>query len=457
MSDLVVAFNRGPVGFVLDEDGKPVPRPNAGGVAPSLADALAGSGASWVAAAQGEADRAVAEQGDVDVDGIGVRLLELPEEVQRGAYNVVANGTLWFLNHGLFERARRPSFDRHWFEAWDGYRAYNHAFAEAVVEVAAEGAVVLVHDYHLCLAGAELARRRPDLRTVHFTHTPWCEPGDLAVLPAAVVAELLEGMAGYGACGFHTQRWADAFARCAAQLGTVRPPVFSSPLGVDAHRFAELTASAECAERRAELLESAGGRRLVVRSERVDLSKNLVRGFRAFGDLLEQHPEWRDRVVFVAQCYASRESLPEYLAYRNEAEHVVELVNARFGTGGWTPIVFDVDDDLVRSVAALTCYDVLLVNPIRDGLNLVAKEGPLANTVDGVLLLSREAGAFDELADGAVEVHPYDLAQTSGALAAALSMDAGERRRRAELLRNAVLARSPATWLADLRAAARRP
>jgi trehalose 6-phosphate synthase len=457
VSDLVVAANRGPVSFVVGDDGEPQPRHGAGGLAPSLASALAGSGATWVAAALGDGDRVVARSGPVEVDGISLRLLELPEEVHRTAYNVVANGTLWFLQHGLFERPRRPSFDRHWYEAWEGFRAYNTAFAAAIAESAAEQAVVLVHDYHLGLCGAELARLRPDLRTVHFTHTPWCEPGDLSLLPAHALDQLLTGMGGFGACGFHTDRWASAFRRCAEQLAGSKPAVFASPLGVDAARLAEVAASPECVSHREALLERAAGRRLIVRSDRVELSKNLVRGFRAFGELLEQQPRWREQVVFVALSYGSREQLPEYLAYRNEAEHVVHLVNDRFGTPGWTPVVFEVADDLPSSVAALTCYDVLLVNPLRDGLNLVAKEGPVVNGTDGVLALSREAGAFDELAAGALEVHPYDLVQTAATLDRALAMEHEERRERAAALREAASARTPATWLDDLVAHASRP
>jgi trehalose 6-phosphate synthase len=464
VSDLVVASNRGPVSFELDRDGSPTSRHSAGGLAPSLASALRGSGATWVASALGEGDRAAAAGGGTrDVDGITLRLLDLPEEVQRTAYNVVANGTLWFLLHDLFELARRPLFDRHWHAAWEGYRAYNDAFAEAICEVAGPRATVIVHDYHLLLCGSAIARRRPDLRTVHFTHTPWCEPRQIDVLPSAVAAELVAGVAGHGACGFHTGRWAAAFTRClAARAGTAAeqpqvPVVFSSPLGVDQARLGEMVSSPDCAAARDELLARTDGRRLLLRSDRVELSKNLVRGFRAYGELLEQKPHWRERVVFVALSYGSREQLPEYLAYRSEAEHAVELVNDRFATGSWTPVLFEVADDVLASTAALTCYDVLLVNPLLDGLNLVAKEGPLVNERDGVLALSAGAGAFEELGEHAVEVHPYDVVQTAAALDEALSMAPGERRLRALALRQAAARRTPASWLADLVAQARRP
>jgi trehalose 6-phosphate synthase len=461
-ADLVVASNRGPLSFELDDDGLPVPRNGAGGLAPSLASALSGSGAVWIASALTEGDRRAAGKGQVDVDGVSLRLLDLPDEVQRAAYNVVANGTLWFLQHDLYDRSRRPVFDRSWYEAWEAYRAYNSAFAGGIAELAGEGATVLVHDYHLGLCGRELAALRPDLRTVHFTHTPWCEPRDLAVLPDHAVRELLDGMAGFGACGFHTERWAAAYSRCAGVLGTgsgagAGQEVFASPLGVDSERLLAVSSSPECLGHRAALDKRLKGRRLLLRSDRVELSKNLVRGFRAFGSLLERRRDLHNRVVFMALAYGSREQLPEYLAYRNEVEHMVDVVNSRFATAKWKPVELDVSDDFVASVAALTRYDVLLVNPLRDGLNLVAAEGPLVNEVDGVLALSREAGAFDLLGDAVLEVHPYDVVQTAAAIEQALDMGPDERADRAARLRSLCAARTPASWLADLVAHARPP
>jgi trehalose 6-phosphate synthase len=179
-----------------------------------------------------------------------------------------------------------------------------------------------------------------------------------------------------------------------------------------------------------------------------------VRGFAAFDLLLEEHPTWRERVVFVARMNPSRESLAEYLGYRNEVEQIVDRVNARWATPGWQPIVLDTRDDLASTIAVLCRYDVLLVNPIKDGLNLVAKEGPILNRNDGVLCLSPDAGAWDELGDVALPVHPYDLEQGAGSLHAALSMAREERAARADRLRELALTRSPRDWLADQVAAA---
>ena len=197
-----------------------------------------------------------------------------------------------------------------------------------------------------------------------------------------------------------------------------------------------------------------GGRRLIARVDRIELSKNLLRGFHAFDDLLATRPEWRDKVVFGAFLYPSRETLPEYLAYRQEIESLARYVNERWATPDWEPIALDMSDNYCRSVAALTRYDVLLVNPVRDGLNLVAKEGALVNRRHGVVALSREAGVWDELGSTALEVNPFDVAGTSDVLATALSMAADERETHASALCKLAEARVPRDWLDDqLRAA----
>jgi trehalose 6-phosphate synthase len=461
----VVVSNRGPFTLETGPDESVEARPAAGGLAPSLSGALAqeamapAGGALWVASALSEADRLHASKGAVATgqDALHLRTVAVPPELGRAAYDVISNGTLWFLHHGLFDHARRPRFDSVWHEAWEAYDRFNEAFAEAIADEAATGAIVVVNDYHLALVGRHLAIRRPDVATAHFTHTPFCPPEDLAMLPDGPRGELMESMASFGACGFHTARWRDAFQRCASASGVRPPATFVAPLGADAARLDEVAATEACRSRLARLEDDLDGRALVLRSDRVELSKNLIRGFLAFDELLEARPEWRGRVVFLARVYSSRESLPEYLAYRIEVEHVVERVNDRWSSPGYTPVVLDLEDDFAATVAALRRYDLLLVNPVRDGLNLVAKEGPAVNERDGVLVLSREAGAYDELADVAVGVNPFDVSATAAAMGTGLAMTSEERRARAGELRRRTRARTPAHWLAEVRDAAQIP
>jgi trehalose 6-phosphate synthase len=362
---------------------------------------------------------------------------------------VVSNGTLWFLHHNLFDLARRPRFDRRWRQAWEGYRSVNHSFARAVIDEAPADATVLVQDYHLALAGTWLAQERPDLRAVHFSHIPFCDPSAVRILPDDIAGELLAGMASYTSCGFHARRWAANFEACCRDLWGWTPSTFVSPLAPDHDDISAVAESDECAREMAWLEGAIGGRYFILRVDRIELSKNLLRGFLAYDDLLRTRPEWRGRVVFGAFVYPSREGLPEYLAYRQEVETLATRINDQWGTPGWTPILLDTSDNFPRSVAGLRRYDVLLINPVRDGLNLVAKEGPMLNERHGVLALSREAGVWEELGEIALEVNPFDVSGTADVLAGALSMDDQERAAHAAALRKRAASRSPQDWLDD--------
>ncbi len=456
MSKTVVVSNRGPLTFRSGPDGALMPVPAGGGLASSLHRILAGSGTTWASMTMGAADREAVAQGRMHEDGLDLVPVVVDDDTYRQAYDVVSNTTLWYCHHHMWDLPHRPRFDRHWRAAWEGYRTYNRAMADAVAEQADHGAAVFVQDYHFSLLGRMLAERRPDLRTVHFLHTPFADAAVLGVLPDDVAAELLDGMAGYGACGFHCHAWEADFVGCyaAAGRGDV-PPTFVAPLGPDAGVLEEEASSGACAAAGVALRSLVGGRRTIVRSDRLEPSKNIVRGMLAFEELLVAHPEWRGEVVHVALAYPSRQGLAEYLAYGADVEHTAERINRGFGSGAWTPVVLLVEDDRARSLAALSSYDVLLVNPVRDGLNLVAKEGPLLNGADGVLVLSKEAGAWEELSGaGAIGVNPFDVVGTAEALQRALTMDGGERARRAASLRASVRGRTAADWWADQLAAA---
>jgi trehalose 6-phosphate synthase len=470
VSDTLVVSNRGPLTFRTGDDGALIPVRAGGGLASSLHRILAGSGTTWASVTMGAADREAVAQGLMHEDGLDLVPVVVDDETYRQAYDVVANTTLWYCHHHLFDLPHRPRFDRHWRVAWEGYRAYNRAMADVVVDRAGQGDAVLVQDYHFSLLGRMLAEARPDLRTVHFLHTPFAAPDMLAVLPDDVRAELLDGMAGYSACGFHCHQWEAGFTACYAAAGRTAPTTFVAPLGPDAGVLEEEASSPECAAAAEALRAEVGGRRIIARTDRMEPSKNIVRGMLAFEELLHAYPEWRGRVVHVAFAYPSRQGLAEYLAYAADVEHTAARINHAFGAGAgagagsgsddadaWTPILLSVEDNYARSLAALTLSDVLLVNPVRDGLNLVAKEGALLNAADGVVVLSHQAGAWEELAldgGGALGVNPFDVAGTADALHTALSMAAPERAARAGALRDAVRGRTAADWWADQLAAA---
>jgi len=449
---VVIVSNRGPVSF-REDDGELAARRGAGGLVTGLGS-LAGRGTTWIAAAISGGDRVAATQGGIDTEGFRVRLIAFDPSVYSMAYDVISNATLWFVHHHLYDLVRRPRFDRHWATAWDAYRMVNQQFADVVAEEAPDDAAVLVQDYHLTLLAPRLRDQRPDLRLVHFSHTPFASPDLLRVLPAEPLTELLDGMTEHDACGFHSGRWAAAFSESCREILDRVPTTFVSPLAPDADDLRKSASSPECAASFDELDRAVGDRRLIARVDRIELSKNLLRGFHAFDDLLERYEQWRNEVVFAAFCYPSREGLPEYLAYRQELESLVRYLNDKWATDDWTPILFDSSDDYPRSVAALRRYDVLMVNPIRDGLNLVAKEGAIVNEHDGLVLLSTEAGAYDELEGVVRPVNPFDVMGTSDVLASALAATPEQRRTESNALRERAQSRSPQTWLADQLAAA---
>ncbi|HVJ98593.1 MAG TPA: trehalose-6-phosphate synthase, partial [Acidimicrobiia bacterium] len=406
---MIVVSHRGPYRFERNEDGSFTGHRGAGGIVSALSPLLGkGGDGTWIASAMSADDRAAAASGVLDDIDVQLHLVDIDPAQYRMHYDVVANGVLWFLHHGMFDRIRRPRFDIHFRDAWDAFVAVNDAFAEATAERAADGDIVLVQDYQFSLLPGALRTLRPDLRVVHFTHTPFAGPDDIGVLPTDVAEKVCASLAS-GPAGFHTARWADCFRRSVtATLGPgalAREP-FVAPLGPDPAEL-EAVASSRAVRLESEALADAVGERLViVRTDRMEPSKNIVRGFHAYDRLLEARPGLRGRVVFLAMLYPTRQGLAEYLAYANEVEQCVARVNDRWATRDWTPIILDDRDNFERSVAGMQRYDVLFVNPIRDGLNLVAKEGPIVNRRDGVLCLSPEAGAYVEMAEGAIPVHP---------------------------------------------------
>jgi trehalose 6-phosphate synthase len=450
---VIVVSHRGPYRFERNEDGSFTGHRGAGGIVSALGPLLTEAGdTTWIASAMSDGDRAAAAEGALDGLDVRLHLMDIDPVQYRMHYDVVANGVLWFLHHGMFDRTRRPRFDIHFRDAWDAFVAVNTAFADATAERAADGDIVLVQDYQLSLLPGALRKLRPDLRVVHFTHTPFAGPDDIGVLPTDVAEKLCASLAS-GPAGFHTARWAECFRRSAtAMLGPnalAREP-FVAPLGPDPAELEAVAASRAVRLESEALADAVGERMVIVRTDRMEPSKNIVRGFHAYDRLLEARPGLRGRVVFLAMLYPTRQGLAEYLAYANEVEQSVARVNDRWATRDWTPIILDDRDNFERSVAGMQRYDVLFVNPIRDGLNLVAKEGPIVNRRDGVLCLSPEAGAYDEMADAAIPVHPYDIEQAAGALDTALSMPFDERESRAKLLRTLASNRNPSDWLRDL-------
>jgi trehalose 6-phosphate synthase len=217
------------------------------------------------------------------------------------------------------------------------------------------------------------------------------------------------------------------------------------PISIDPHEFEELAESEAVLEQEA-FVKSLPGK-LLLRVDRMDLSKNIVRGFAAYGRMFERHPEMREQVTFLAQLQPSRGDIPEYANYAEKIREFVDGINERHGTGSWKPIELSMEDNFPRSVAAYKNYDALLVNAVRDGMNLVAKEAAVINEKGGVLVLSENAGAHEELGEHALTVNPFDVDEQADAIHEALTMPEGEREKRARALREAVQANTIEHWV----------
>ncbi|MFF9779883.1 trehalose-6-phosphate synthase [Streptomyces sp. NPDC013978] len=453
---ILVASNRGPITYTEDESGALTAKRGGGGLVSGLSAIDSEAGAVWVCSALGDGDREAVRRG---VGEPGVRMLDIPADVHHDAYNGVANSTLWFVHHMLYQTPLEPSFDAEFRRQWASYETYNRAFAEALAQEAADGAAVLVQDYHLTLVPRMLRELRPDLRIGHFSHTPWAPVDYFRLLPDDIAAQVLDGILGADRAAFLTRRWADAFTECArAVLG---PDAASGTrigvhgLGADADFLRARAHEADVDDRMAALREQIGTapdgtpRRTIVRVDRTELSKNIVRGLHAYRQLLDDRPTWRERVVHLALAYPSRQDLAVYRDYMSEVQRVADDINERYGTPGWTPVVLHLKDDFARSLAAYRLADVALVNPIRDGMNLVAKEVPVVSDEGCALVLSREAGAYEELGDDSLVVNPYDVVGTAAALHEALSLPEPERAERTKRLAGAATALPPTRWFLD--------
>jgi trehalose 6-phosphate synthase len=469
---LIVVSNRGPASFTRDDGGNRVARRGGGGLVTTLRSLVAHHDVTWIASAMTDEDRAVAaESGGEAIEEVArdgstyrLRLVAHDPSAYDWYYNVVANPTLWFLQHYLWALAYAPDIDPGLHHAWDeGYVPVNRAFAEAALaELEAQpDASVFFHDYHLYLAPRFVRDVRPDASLGHFVHIPWPEPDLWRVLPERIRYAIHDGLLANDVVGFHAHRWRRSFLRSSRDLLQAdcdfersvcsyregRTFVATRPISVDASEFEEL-AESEPVLRLEEELESKRPEVLIVRVDRTDPSKNVVRGFRAFEFYLDAHPEMHGRVGMLALLDPSRQDIPEYAEYLGAIQRAARGVNDRFQRDGWTPVDLRIEDNFPLTVAAYKQYDVLLVNAIYDGLNLVAKEGPLVNQQDGVLILSENAGSHEELGPWALSVNPFDIEEQARAIDAAIGMGRDERRARLEAIREHVQTHDVGAWLA---------
>lgn len=467
--DLILVSNRGPITWGRT-DGARTFEHGGGGLASALTGLLDHEPALWISAAMSDEDVVVsgeADGGSFAIPEIGVatrgRFVVIDPETYHRYYNIVANPILWFTQHYLWDLSNAPDIRQSELDAWDqGYVAANRLFAEAVIDELSDrpNSLVMLHDYHLYLAPQVIRGARPEAFLHYFVHIPWPQPDAWRVLPPHVRESILRGLLANDIVAFHTDRYAQNFLRSVQELLDVPVDerrrlirwdgreiwVRSYPISINANRFRELAETPDVMAEEERLLRR---RRecLVCRIDRADLSKNILRGFTSFDRFLDLHPEFAERITFVAMLQPTREDVNEYVEYKQRIESLVSHINTKHGNTDWMPISLQFESNLARACAIYKQYDVIMVNAVFDGMNLVAKEAPSVNERDGVVILSENTGAHEEIGSFCLTVNPFDIEAQANALFEALTMDGDERRSRAEHIRRVVNENDVAKWL----------
>ena len=360
---LIIAANRGPVTFETAENGSLRFQRGEGGLVTALLGLCRHTDATWIACAQTEAD-AIWREGSVklldDDSAIRVQFLSPEASVYEGYYNVIANPLLWFLQHSMWDVPRAPVIDRTVWEAWeDGYVAVNRLFAEVIAErvrSTSRPTLVMLQDYHLYLVARFLrtnmnARERPTL--LHFVHIPWPGPEYWRILPPAMRQAILDGLCGVDLLGFQTREDGLNFIRtCQSHLPRAHVDyergrvwyrnhatyVHDFPISIDVDALRQMTKSQEVADYLSEIQDDVGDQQLILRIDRIEPSKNIVRGFQAFEELLGIYPEHLGQVQFLALLVPSRMDVDEYQNYLDDLMAAAGRVNATYGTSEWEPV-----------------------------------------------------------------------------------------------------------------------
>jgi trehalose 6-phosphate synthase len=467
---VILVSNRGPVTFDTDDNGDQVVIPGGGGLVTALSGLVDLTPVVWISAAisdedtrmQNDAGETTTRLPDIGMRTSG-RFVLIDAEVYDRYYNVIANPMLWFIQHYLWNLSRAPDIRQNELDAWElGYLVANQRFAEVVSQELARrpDAIVMLHDYHLYTAPGVIRQTHPDAFLHFFVHIPWSQPDYWRVVPNHIREAVLEGLLANDIIAFHTARYARNFLLCCEDLLGLRVDyeqrqvqwqgrdvwVRSYPISVNAPAFETIAASPEVLEEEGPIMRRRRAH-LIVRVDRADLSKNAIRGFLAFDVFLDHYPEFAEEITFFALLQPSRQDVPEYVEYLEAIKDVVSHINTKHGNTDWMPIDLRIESNLARAVAAYKHYDVLMVNAIYDGMNLVAKEGPLINERDGVMILSENTGAHEELGSFALSVNPFDIENQAQAIYQALTMPINERRERLEHIKRIVRENDIEKWL----------
>ena len=469
---LILVSNRGPVEHQMSGDGRPEARRGSGSVVTAFNSLAQKFEFTWVASAMGEGDRVVSENGQgphikspLPGHEINLRYVVTPRRVYHKYYNILCNPLLWFLQHYMWNPPYNPNVDAAVHDAWEsGYIPVNQAFANAVISEAQAvelAPIVIGHDYHLYLMPEFVRKEVPEAVIQHFVHIPWPTPQYWHMIPDYIIRRICESLCTTDLLGFQTigdvrcfldtveefvpDVTVDRTSHTVARNGrTTSVKVYPISINVEEVQRIANTPRALDYENR---LSADTGDVTIVRIDRAEPNKNIVRGFRAYELMLTRYPELKGKVKFLAFLVPSRTHIRQYQRYMDEIQQVIQQINNNHGTDDWQPIVPFIENNYTQAIAGMKLYDVLLVNTIIEGMNLVAKEGPVVNNRDGVLVLSHSSGVYQQLSDGAISVSPTDIEGTMEALHQAITMSAEDRKARAARMLNSVCREDINHWL----------
>jgi len=471
---LILVSNRGPVEHQMNADGRPEARRGSGGVVTALNSLAQTTDFTWVASAMGEGDRVMSNNGQglglrspLPGHKISLRYVVTPRRVYHKYFNVLCNPLLWFLQHYMWNPPYNPNVDANVHDAWQsGYVPVNQAFARAVVEEAREHdkpPVIIGHDYHLYLLPEFVRKEIPEAIIQHFIHIPWPTPRYWQMIPRYISRHITSSLCDADVVGFQTRQDQQSFLDSVEEFlpgadvdrrdnviyrEGRKTEIKVYPISINVEEVQRIANSPRALEYE-ERLSTLCNESTIVRIDRAEPNKNVVRGFRAYELLLTRYPALHGKVTFLAFLVPSRTHIRQYQRYMDEVQQLIDHINGTFGNDDWKPIVPFMENNYTQAIAGMKLYDVLLVNTIMEGMNLVAKEGPVVNKGDGVLILSETSGAYNQLSNGALSVSPTDVEGTMGALYRAITMTPGERKDRAKILFDAVNAEDVNEWICN--------
>lgn len=470
--NLIVVSNRGPVEFIK-ENGKIKMKRGAGGLVSTLLPLMEALNGAWIASAMTPGDVEVAKRFPDnrvpitdDKPLFWVPFVVVEPEPYESYYSIISNPLLWFVQHYMWNSPYTPDIDDQIHQAWkNGYKYMNQQFAEKVCaesKINNKEPMIMLQDYHLYLCPLYIRKKMKNTFLSQFIHVPWPQSEYFSILPQYMRKEIIDGLLSNNLLGFHIPRYVNNFIQtCEEYVDEVdydngivwhngqATHVKSYPISVDYNGIKELASSKEVSKKEKLIKKIKGDYFLFYRTDRADLSKNIIRGFKAYELFLHKYPQYHGKVKFLTTGKPTRQQIREYHDYYYDIVDIIEEINIKYGTDDWKPIEFLFKADYNLVVAAFKNYDCMIVNPIADGMNIVPKEASAVNLSKGVIILSEKAGCFEELKDNVLAVNPYDISQTAEAYKNAVTMGDKERENRFDNLQKIVGQRTVYHWISE--------